>query len=485
MSKSRDQHRFGDFQTPARLAEQAIRITKSYFPDARTIIEPACGTGSFLRAAAAAYPRCKTVFGLDVNPTYVQSCRRSLPRADSAKITATVGNFFNFNWMDYLGDVAGPMLIIGNPPWVTTSDLGAISSANHPRKQNINRLKGIDAVTGKSNFDISEWMLTEYLKWLDNSPGAFAVLCKTAVARKVLRYAHANRVGVGRFRMYRIDAAAEFGVSVEACLFMGQSGSPKGYECREYSALSARKPERTIGYCENILLSDVSLFKKHKGLAGAGEKVWRSGVKHDCAAVMELTREGQRLVNGVGKNVNIEPDFLFPLLKSSDIGNGRTEDTRRFVLVTQRRTGDSTSTIRAKAPRTWRYLVANKSRLDARASTIYRNRPPFSIFGVGDYTFAKWKVAISGFYKHLTFTPVGPLEDRPVIFDDTVYFLPCRTKKECFALAKMLNSKPAREFYESMIFWSDKRPITVEVLSRLSFTNLAKLLRIQKQRRHE
>ncbi len=47
------------------------------------------------------------------------------------------------------------MAVIGNPPWVTNSRQGKNSSLNVPLKSNIYGLKGIDAITGKSNFDIS------------------------------------------------------------------------------------------------------------------------------------------------------------------------------------------------------------------------------------------------------------------------------------------------------------------------------------------
>lgn len=36
-----------------------------------------------------------------------------------------------------------------------------------------------------------------------------------------------------------------------------------------------------------------------------------------------------------------------------------------------------------------------------------------------------------------------------------------------------ITSIPALEFLESMIFWDEKRPITVEILRRLSFNKMA------------
>src|SRR5690606_1301641 len=68
---------------------------------------------------------------------------------------------------------------------------------------------------------------------------------------------------------------------------------------------------------------------------------------------------------------------------------------------------------------------------------------------------------------------VGPVNERPTVFDDTVNFLPCRSQREAEFLCWLLNSPPAQEFYGSMVFWSDKRPITVDLLRRLSIARLA------------
>ncbi len=95
------------------------------------------------------------------------------------------------------------------------------------------------------------------------------------------------------------------------------------------------------------------------------------------------------------------------------------------------------------------------------------------MFGVGDYAFAPWKVAISGFYKDLQFTVVGPHAGKPVVLDDTCYFVPCRSEEEARYVASLLNSVPAREFYSATIFWDAKRPVTIETLERLDLSALA------------
>ena len=143
------------------------------------------------------------------------------------------------------------------------------------------------------------------------------------------------------------------------------------------------------------------------------------------------------------------------------------------MLVTQTTVRDETDSIRERAPKTWAYLQSHADLLNRRASSIYRRRPPFSVFGVGGYSFAPWKIAISGFYQKLAFFAVGPRKGKPVVLDDTSYFLACRTADEAEFLASLLNSPTAKSFYGAFVFWDSKRPITVELLRRLDIRRLA------------
>ena len=188
---------------------------------------------------------------------------------------------------------------------------------------------------------------------------------------------------------------------------------------------------------------------------------------------MELEKTSDGYLNRAGDTWSLEEDYLYPLLKSSDLSNGRTSQPRKWLIVTQQQTSSSTKIIETTAPVTWQYLQNYSDKLDSRKSSIYRNRPRFSIFGVGEYSFAPWKVAISGLYKKLCFHIVGGFEDRPIVFDDTCYFVSCSTKHEAELIASMLNSAEAQAFYRSFIFWEDKRPITARVLKRLNFAKLA------------
>lgn len=468
---------YGDFQTPSALASAATDLLAKLGLTPATIIEPTCGKGAFVVAAAKSFPSVQNIVGYEINACHLTKAEtQSTPF--EARIALHQGNFFELDWPQIVSQQAEPLLIVGNPPWVTSSELGAIESANLPTKVNFQGHNGLDALTGKANFDISEYMILKYIEWMNGKSGAIGVLCKTSVARKILLQRWKQpKSQISEAHLYKIDALAYFGAAVDACFFVVQlTTDGESRHCAVFDDISAAEPIQVLGYDSGHIIPDMSAFIKHRHLLGPERHyVWRSGVKHDCAKVMELWPDDSNLLNGLNESVNIEAHFLYPMLKSSDVGNGRTHP-RAFMIVTQRNVGDRTDSIRLRAPLTWQYLESKKEFLEKRGSSIYQNKPRFSIFGVGDYTFSPWKVAISGFYKRLNFLKVGPKDGKPIVFDDTIYFLSCESEDEADFLLELFTSETAQTFYNSMIYWDEKRPVTVDVLKRLNLHSLAKTL---------
>jgi len=502
---------FGDFQTPDDLAYQVVQTLKNININPQSVIEPTCGQGAFLLAAADLFTESHQFIGVDVNKSYLDALQKIIiTQAVTSPIKTICASFFEIDWSKLLADLPEPILIIGNPPWVTSAELGKQQGANLPVKSNFQKRKGLDALTGKSNFDISEWMLIQHLEWLKRRTGIIAMLCKTAVARKVLVYAWKHDLPIQESRLYKIDSLKHFHAAVDACLFVLEIGdiipSEKvqirfvgnfhaddvGFRsstqstnltyspsktCHCFENLSDQKPLNTIAYYDGRVIADVETYQQLQHLSGIDKNyIWRSGLKHDCAKIMELVKNSQGYQNGYGVTVSLEDTYLYPLLKSSDIGNGHVVNCRKYLLVTQRYIGEETSYIQNNAPKTWDYLQDNAEALFNRKSSVYKKRPPFAIFGVGSYTFYPWKIAISGFYKKLDFKLVRPISGKPVVFDDTVYFLSFWFEQEAQFITELLNSKVANLFLESMIFWSDKRPITIDVLKRLNLQALAREL---------
>jgi len=462
---------YGDFQTPDHLAQRVVSLVARLFEAPQVVIEPTAGLGAFLNASADHWRARSDYIGYEINNTYVDLCRA---RLSGRGVHIHQRDFYKEDWKHNLAQFANRrILVIGNPPWVTNSGLGQLGGNNLPTKSNFQGLRGFDARTGKSNFDIAEWMLIRLLEALP-SDGAIAMLCKTMTARKVMRHFWKTDEGREGTRLFLIDAKEHFDVAVDACLLFVTGKRTDERVALVYPDLDTASTPTRFGLIDGDLVSDIDVYQAHRALDGGSSLyTWRSGLKHDAAAVMEFTRDGDRLVNGFGECVMIERDYVYPLLKSSDLANGRTV-VRRAVLVTQTHTGDDTATIKKMAPKTWEYLERHKDMLNGRKSSIYRDRPRFSVFGIGPYSFAPWKVAVSGLYKNISFVVVPPCGERPVMVDDTCYFIACQSKKEAELLCSLLSTVEAKAFLKSLVFTDSKRPITIDVLRRVSLVELAR-----------
>jgi len=472
-TKTRDKWQFGDFQTPQELSEKIASVLQSSYNIKPTlIIEPSCGKGSFVVAFAKVF-KASRIIARDINIDYIQICKDKLSDIDNSNIFIEHGDFFQTKWEQLLSGERGHILIIGNPPWVTSSELGLLNSSNVPSKENSDSRKGIHAITGYSNFDISEWMILRYLEWIKNRDGTIAVLCKSSVARKIVRSLYKQKIFRAKAGIRSIDAQGYFGAAVDACLLVIEKQAFPT-QCYVYQSLDSKSHQYVISDEDGILIRDLDSYLKVKHLrTDKNELTWRSGIKHDCSKVMEVISSNGFYLNGVEEKIEIENTHLYPLLKSSDIGNGRVTSCRKHLIVTQTCVGQDTSHIRATSPLTWSYLSSNADSFSKRKSSIYRRKPLFSIFGVGEYTFKPWKIAISGLYKNLFFQLVGPISGKPVVFDDTVSFLSFESFDQAKFVHELLMSEEAQVFYESQIFWDEKRPVTTDILKRLSLLSLS------------
>lgn len=470
---------FGDFQTPPNLGSRICDFLFKEGVRPCSIVEPTCGEGNLLLSALDRFPSAVRAIGVDISLEYVERTRNRLTtRSYSDRAVVFRDDFFDVDWGKLLNSLPDPILVIGNPPWVTSSELASLNSTNLPKKTNFQGFSGLDAKTGKSNFDISEWMLIHILEFLDHRDATMAMLCKTSVARKVLGYAWKRLLPLRFSQIHLIDAKEAFDASVDACLLVcGVSKDERQDQvCRVYKGISDDTHQTTFGYRDGRLIADISCYERWKHLEDENPYRWRSGIKHDCSRVMELEKEDQGFRNKLGELHDLETTYTYPMLKSSDIARESTPIPSRWMLVTQRSVGEDTTPIKYTALNTWAYLMSHSELLDKRRSSVYKGRPRFSIFGVGEYSFSPWKVAISGLYKKLHFAVVGPHTGKPVVLDDTCYFLPCQSEDEAQYLARLLNSKVAEEFFRAFIFWDAKRPITVSVLNKLSLVALAREL---------
>ncbi len=478
---------WGDFQTPKSLAAKICNYLVKTGISPEIVIEPTFGIGNFICAALETFPQTQLIYGVEIKQEYEQILQTHLQtmlngtHLNKPNIQLFQDDVFKHKFnRAALSSRTGELLIIGNPPWVTNSELGILASNNLPNKTNFKLATGLDALTGKGNFDIAEWIILKMLELFSERRGTLAMLCKNSVIRNIVEDLPRRKFAVSDIEALSIDANAEFGAAVDASLLVIKLGQPKSsYFCR---TASLEKPEIThliFGRVGDRFVANVAAYQQSAEIDGICPFEWRQGIKHDCSKIMELIQADAILYNGAGEKVEVEAALVYPLLKSSDLKKFEIEATRKKVIVTQQKLGEDTKLLRAAAPKLWQYLERNAPQLDKRKSSIYLTQPRFSMFGVEEYSFKPYKVAISGLYKRPIFSLVLPIEGRPVMLDDTCYFLAFDNYLEALFTTTLLNHRYVQNFLPSIVFLDAKRPYKKEVLMRIDLAKVITKLSFQ------
>jgi len=463
---------FGDVQTPAGLVDE---ILGSLFRD-RTwsrVLEPTCGDGNFIAGLLRLGSPPTEIRGFDIQAYHVAAAR-SIVTPPTTTLEVEQANIFDLDLRENLKwdqNLPG-LLVVGNPPWVLNATLGALGSSNLPHKANIRGLRGIDALTGRSNFDIAEYIWLKLIAELQDEEPTIALLSKTSVARNVIEFTHRHRAPVANARIHQIDARKWFGVAADACLLQLDIRRDQArYEIQVYPDFATPNATQVIGFAAGRIVADMKAYGDVSHFDGQCPVTWRQGVKHDAADVMELRCIDGGLRNKCGEMVDVESEHIYPLLKSTAVSQAnRTPGT--YVIVTQKALSEDTQRLQREAPRLWTYLESHEESFSRRKSSIYRGRPPFSMFGIGEYTFSPYKVAVSGLHKRVAFHAIGTVKGRPILLDDTCYFVSCQTPLEAAVLAGLLNNEQCTQLLKALVFSDAKRPVTKSLLQRMDLRQL-------------
>jgi hypothetical protein len=484
---------YGDFQTNLDLANQVTLYLAAKGISPEIVLEPTCGKGNFIIASLHNFKNIKSIFGVEIYKPYVWEAKFNIinyylekPNSIKPNITITHCNVFDFNFKSIAKEYAkNNILVIGNPPWVTNSKLGSLNSDNLPQKKNFKNHSGLDAMTGKGNFDIAEFITLIMIETFQKINGNISLLVKNSVVKNIVFDQVNKKYPISDLEKLCIDSKKEFNVSVKACLFSFNLNSKSEFECsesdfysqNELTTIQKREDPKKIkrfGWFDNKFVSNIDTYINAKDIDGKSPFVWRQGLKHDCSSIMELDKVNGHYVNGLNEEIKLEDGLVYGLLKSSDLKNTVINQTRKFTIVTQKKIGQETNYIKVDYPKTYQYLTEHQENFSARKSSIYNNKPPFSIFGIGDYSFKPYKVAISGLYKTFHFTLILPQNNKPVMLDDTCYLIGFDKIEYAVYSFILLNSNTTVELLQSVTFSDAKRTFTKDVLMRIDLAELAK-----------
>ncbi len=477
-----ERREYGDFQTPEKLTDLICSFINNTNFRPTIIIEPTFGKGSFIISSLKYFDSVKSIFGIEIYENYVWETKFKIlefflenPTNNKPEIFLFQEDIFKFNFKKILNEITEPILVLGNPPWITNSELSSLKSKNIPQKSNLKKLKGLDAITGKGNFDIGEYISLLMLKHFGAKTGRMAFLIKNSVIKNLVRDLHQFDFPISNIKSYRINAKQYFNAAVDASLFTcNYNQKEQNIVCEFYENINDKTAKSMFGWYKDKFIANIKLYKNIFQYDGVSPFEWRQGVKHDNSKIFELTRKNGYYENGLHEKVLIEEDLVYGLIKSSDLKKPIINHPRRYVIITQHFIGEDTNYIKNKYPKLYSYLFKHLNLINNRKSSIYKNKPLFSIFGIGEYSFKPYKIAISGLYKKPFFSLILPENNKPLMLDDTCYFLSFDDLETAVFTWVVLSDKKTIELLNSIAFIDSKRPYTKEILMRISIGKIAK-----------
>ena len=151
--------------------------------------------------------------------------------------------------------------------------------------------------------------------------------------------------------------------------------------------------------------------------------------------------------------VELEPDLIFPLLRLGDLKRWKPSPSGHILMVQdpQARRGMNIDLLQRDFPRTYAYLKEFESFLRSRAAfKRYFTKPgpngsidtgPFySMFNIGPYTFAPWKVVWGGIGSDVSAAVI----EKDVVPQHTVTLVGVEDRLEAHYMCALLNSVPFR-----------------------------------------
>ncbi|MDP1993806.1 MAG: hypothetical protein Q8K40_01030, partial [Ignavibacteria bacterium] len=363
-----DRTEYGDFQTNGDLTDKVTfnLASKNIAPE--IVVEPTCGKGNFIIASLKNFKSVKNIFGVEIYKPYVWESKFNIinfflenPESNKPAISISHCSVFDFNFKQIAKEYFDRnILVMGNPPWVTNAKLGSLNSFNLPKKSNFKNHGGLDAMTGKGNFDIAEYITLTMLNTFQMMKGHLVLLVKNSVIKNIVFDQRENKFRIASIEKHCIDSKKEFNVSVEASLFYCELGSTPQFDCKEFDFYNNQSYYQKFGWLDDKFVSNIDTYIHTKEIDGECPFVWRQGLKHDCSTVMELEILNKspdvnsgNYINGLNEEVILENGLVYGILKSSDLKNTVIDQTRKFTIVTQKKVGQDTKYIHSEYPKTY------------------------------------------------------------------------------------------------------------------------------------
>jgi hypothetical protein len=365
-------------------------------------------------------------------------------------------------------------VLLGNPPWIPWERLPD-ARKRRLRAGPVARLglfdhEGATARLGHANDDLSlPFVWTCLDRYLDDEGVAAFVLKRDHLGGPAGRLLRSGRVGPRPLSIEHVHDFAAVdpfdGVDAAAALYLFRVGAPDpgsgdatGTEPEAVPA-TVWEPTDCAADFDSLAGLRATLARTETGVrpvdpddsAGPWHRTdaavdalgdcayrIRHGLKDDAKAVFSVDHD---------RLAELEPTHVYPYLRSKHVVKWGLFGHDRF-LVPQRQAGaDNERALARESPATYDYLTDHRERLEARGSSWFEAGPFYSLFGLGPYTWAPYKVVWCrlGFKPH--FAVVSTVDDpelgeKTVVPGDHCMFVACDDEREAHYLCALLNAAP-------------------------------------------
>ncbi|HBY98372.1 MAG TPA: hypothetical protein DEP84_31260 [Chloroflexi bacterium] len=386
--------------------------------------------------------------------------------------------------------------VAGNPPWVNWESLpGDYRQETKPLwvYHNLFPHSGMDTILGKGKKDISMLLtfvaVDDYLR----EDGKLGFI----ITQSVLKTAGAGQ-GFRRFRpgsgaainVLSVDDLVDIqpfeGASNRTAVIILQRGRPVRYPVTYNvwrKTASGRRVAEDLTLAEATAMCAIRQFVAQpvdegdpsspwltgkrralqaiKKVLGASDYVGKAGVctwlngvywleivaerPDGLVVVSNITEGAKREVESV--QAAIEPDLIYPLLRGRDVGRWQATPQAHLLMVQdpEKRRGYDENWLSVKYPKTYAYLKRFETDLRSRSGYLryFKSSDPFySVFNIGDYTFATYKVVWGRIASHMEASVVSVVDNKSIIPQETISLVSCLTDQEAHYICAVLNCSP-------------------------------------------
>lgn len=483
----------GEYYTPRGVAELAVDALDVDTVVDASFLDPGCGSGVFntvcidrkIDAMRDSHSPDEllsnvtaSVIGIDLNPVAVKSTKLNyllalLPileeaDADAVELPVFLADALKLardETITFRGEPFDPSVdyLVGNPPWITWGRLSE-TVKDQWREKYVDRLDllphdGAVSRLGHGNDDISVpyvWVcIHQYLR--DDGHASFVMKrdIMKGPAGKLLRTLQVADRPLNVTHVHDFNKLRPFGdqVGANAAIYTVSADTQPRFpiETTSWTNGDATADFSTTAAVRETLTAEATGLIPLDGddrtsawiredaerrAVGECDHDIRHGVKDDAEDVFSIGRD---------RLSELEPDLVYPYIKSKHVVKyGLFGHELRLVPI-EKAHEDNEETLKNQYPKTYKYLTERRGRLEDRSSSWLQRGTFYNVFGLGDYTWADYKVVWCrlGFKPHFAVVSTvrdGDLGEKMVVPGDHYMFIATNRKREAHFLCALLNS---------------------------------------------